>query len=341
MNRMADRRGLMDSGLKESRLKMRGLLAVLAVASWTAAAVNAQSPDWPAKPVTIIVPSAAGGAADFVARTFAKYLSAEVPGAVTLVDDKPGAGGIVGTEAAKNAAPDGHTFLLSTNSTHAANVSLYRNLRYDPQSDFAPVGMFGTFGAVLIVPRDSAFQTVSDLVARAQAAPGALSYGYYSSSSQVPAELLRARAAVEYTGASYRNITQIMTDLAGQQLHFAFVDALSAAPALQSDRLRPIAVTTPARLESLPGVPTVAETYPGFEMQGWLGLTAPAGTPQAIVDRVSDLVMKASADPEVRQALAGRGLNVEPMPAAKLKNFIAEDIARWASWVATAGIQPQ
>lgn len=298
--------------------------------------------DWPgSRPVTIIVPSAAGGAADFSGRLFARYLGAAVPGMTALVENKPGAGGIVGTEAAKHSAADGHTFLLSTNSTHAANLGLYRQLRYDPRKDFAPVGVFGTFGAVLMVPKSSPDQSVTALVDRARKTSGGLNFGYYSSSSQVPAELLRARAEAPMVGASYRDITQIMTDLAGGRLDFAFIDALSAAPALQNDRLRPLAVSSPQRMPRLPAVPTVAETFPGFEMQGWLGLTAPAGAPKAVVARVSELVVKAAADPAFREALEARGLVVSPMAATEMGAFIDADIARWASWISTAKIEPQ
>ncbi len=327
-----------------SRRSRRTLLALLplALCSPLALTAPATAADWPgSKPVVIIIPSAAGGAADFSGRLFARYLSESIPGATTLVENRPGAGGIVGTEAARNAPADGHTFLLSTNSTHAANLGLYRSLRYDPRKDFAPVGVFGSFGAVLMVPKDNAAGSLTELLAQAKGKPAGLTFGYYSSSSQVPAELLRARANLPMTGASYRDITQIMVDLSAGRLDFALIDALSAAPALKNDRLKPLAVSAPKRLAHLPDVPAVAETLAGFEMQGWLGLTAPAGTPAAIVQRVSDLVMKAAADPAYREALEGRGLTVSPLPADKMGAFIEADIARWASWIATAGIQPQ
>lgn len=297
---------------------------------------------WPSKPLTIIVPSAAGGAADFVARTFAAYLASALPaGTVVTVDNRAGAGGLLGTELAKSAPPDGHTLLLSTNSTHAANVSLYRKLRYDPRKDFEPIGMFGTVGAMLMVRSDAPFTSLPQLVAHARSNPGKLNFGYYSSSSQVPAELLQAHAQVQYVGASYRNITQIITDLVGGQLDFAFLDALSATPALHNDRLMAIAVTTPQRLPTLAQVPALGETYAGFEMQGWLGLTAPAGTPRQIVERLNKLMGQALEDHGVRQALEGRGLQPVAMSSERMRAYIAEDIERWARWVTLARMEPQ
>ncbi|GAA0525394.1 tripartite tricarboxylate transporter substrate binding protein [Pigmentiphaga daeguensis] len=319
------------------RLAPAGLLAC--AVAWTGI-VHAQASDWPSRPVTIIVPSAAGGAADFSARVFAGYIAKVYPKATVVVDDRPGAGGVIGTMAAKEAKPDGYTFLLSTNSTHAANLSLYKDLRYDPVKDFVPVGRFGTYGSVLMVPKESPFRTVQDLIAHAKSHPGRMSFGYYSSSSQVPAEMLKAAAGVVYEGAAYKNVTQIVTDLIGKQFDFAFLDALSAASALQNDRLKPIGVTTPRRLPQLPDVPAIAEAIPGYEMQGWLGLTAPAGTPPAIVETVSALMGKAMADPEVKQSLEAKGMQAGFLPARDMGAFIAADIVRWRDWVRMANIPP-
>lgn len=296
---------------------------------------------WPTKPVTIIVPSAAGGAADFVGRTFAQYLNAALPGSRAVVDNRPGAGGILGTLAAKAAPADGYTFLISTNSTHAANVSLYRNLRYDPLKDFVQVGMFGTNGSVLLVRKDAPYKTLTQLIEHARINPDKLTYGYYSSSSHVPAELLRSRAQLRFTGASYKAITQVLTDLMGGQLDFAFVDTLSAAPALQNDRLLPLAVTTPGSLPTLPKVPPVASAIPGYEVQGWFGLSAPAGTPPAVVAEMGQLVRRAVDDAGVRRALEDRGLTAKSLVGPGFERFVSEDVARWAEWVRIAGIEVQ
>ncbi len=314
--------------------------AVLALAAALFAGVLHAQSDWPAKPARIIVPSAPGGAADFTARTFGRYLEAQIKQPV-VIENRAGAGGVVGTEAAKNALPDGYTYLLSTNSTHAANVSLFIKLPYDPQKDFDAVGMFGTFATVAMVKQGSTLRSIAEVIQYARANPGKLTFGYYSSSSQVPPELLKARAGIEMTGASYKNITQIITDLAGGVVEFAFLDMLSAAPALQSGRMTPIAVTSPARLASLPAVPTVAEAIPGYEVEGWLGLTAPVGTPRAVLERMSALAASAVADPAIKAALEKQGMSPRAMRADELKTFMAADQKRWAEWVRLAKIAPQ
>ena len=320
------------------RTVLAGLAASCLATPWAA---RAQEARWPERQVTIFVPSAAGGAADFTARTFGNFVARTVPGAAVVAENRAGAGGILGTLAAKSAPADGHHFLLSTNSTHAANVSLYSKLGYDPQKDFEPVGLFGKFGTVLMVRTDAPYPSLGELIRYAKAQPGKLSFGYYSSSSQVPAELLKSRAQIDAVGVAYKNITQIITDLIGGQIDFAFMDMLSASPALQNQRLRALGVSAPTREPSLPQVPTVAETIPGYEVQGWLGLHAPAGTPAAAIARVSRLIEQAVADEGVRKALESRGMMVGGMPAQQMAEFVRQDAVRWAQWIKLAGIQPQ
>ncbi|WP_427305990.1 Bug family tripartite tricarboxylate transporter substrate binding protein [Cupriavidus sp. H39] len=328
---------------KARRSALRLALAATAMAAGIAPGTAlAQASPWPNRPIRLLVPSAAGGAADFVARTFASFLQKRLPpNATVVVENRPGAGGIVGTEAAKNAPADGYTFLIASNSTHAANVSLYRRLPYDPVKDFAPVGMFGTFGTILIVPKNGPFMSVPELIRYAKAHPGKMTYGYYSSSSRVPPELLRVRAGLDYTGAPYRNITQIVTDMLGGQIQFAFLDSLSAAPALQNAQLAAIAVTSSQRMRQLAGVPTVAESMQGLEVQGWLGLAAPAGTPEDVVRRMSALVSEAIDDPNVRTALERQGMTPQAMTPAALRAHMVADRSRWAGWVKAAGIEAE
>lgn len=318
------------------RFGRRAGLAALLAGPGQAAAQEA----WPSRPLRIIVPSAAGGAADFTARLLARFLEPRL-GQPVVAENRPGAGGVIGTEATKNAAADGYTLLLSTNSTHGANPSLYRRLPYDPARDFAAVALFGSYPMIAMVKRGSRLGSIAALVAAAKARPGQIFFGYYSSSSQVPPELLKAATGIEIAGASYRNITQILTDLAGGQFDFAFLDALSAAPALQGEALVPIAVTAPQRLARLPQVPTVAETVPGFAIEGWFGLTAPAGTPAPVVARLESLCAEAMADAAMREALERQGLTVGFLGARDFESFMAADRRRWADWVRIAGIQPE
>ena len=178
------------------------------------AAASAQADTWPAKPITLIVPSASGGAADLSARTLAHFLT-QKSGANVVVEDKPGAGGIIGTTAVKQAAPDGYTILLSTNSTQSANQFLYKKLPYNAAQDFVDVGMLGKFGTVAVVAPANPINSLGELVASARQKPGKVFFGYYSSSSRVPPELLKHYAKIQIEGAAYKNATPILTDLRG------------------------------------------------------------------------------------------------------------------------------
>ncbi|WP_203073203.1 Bug family tripartite tricarboxylate transporter substrate binding protein [Falsiroseomonas ponticola] len=320
-------------------MRRRAMLGALAATPLLPRAARAQA-EWPNRPVRLIIPSAAGGAADFIGRTLGRFLEPHLRQPV-VVDNRAGAGGVIGTEAAKQAAPDGYTFLISTNSTHAANEFLFRRLPYDPVRDYAHVGLLGTYPTIAVVPAEGPVNSIPALVAHAKANPGRVFYGYYSSSSQVPAALLKARAEIDVTGASYRNITQIVPDLISGQIQFAFLDALSAAPALQSGRVVPIAVSAARRTVQNPDLPTVAESIPGFVVEGWFGLTAPAGTPRPILDRMGTLLRDAVADPAVSAALVRQGLTPGFLPAAEMDRFLVADRERWRDWVRIAGIQPE
>ncbi len=317
-----------------------GRRAALGAAGALLAAPALAQEAWPTRPLRIIVPSAAGGGADFTARVFGRFL--ERRGATVVVDNRPGAGAVIGTDAAKSLPADGHNFVLATNSTHAANPYLFRRLPYDPVRDFDMVGLFGTYPSILVVPEAAPTRTVADLIARARAAREGIFFGYYSSSSRVPAELLRSATGTNMQGVSYRAITQILTDMPAGQLAFAFLDALSATPALQpGSRLRPIAVSGTARDARLPDVPTVAETVPDFAMEGWMGLAAPAGTPPALLARANAAVAEAMADPATRDLFAGQGLTPRAVGLGEARAFLTADMRRWQEWVRIAGIEPE
>jgi tripartite-type tricarboxylate transporter receptor subunit TctC len=295
---------------------------------------------WPDKAVTIVAPSAAGGAADLTARTLAQFLGKK-SGQSVIVEDRPGAGGIVGTDYVAKAKPDGYTFLLSTNSTHSANQYLYKSVPYDAQKDFRQIGMMGTYGTVGIVSPQASYHTIPELVAYAQSHPGKTFFGYYSSSSQVPSELFKARAKIDVDGAAYKNVTQIITDLRGGQIDFAFVDYLTAMGQIEGKGLRAIAVTGATPNPAWPGVPTMSTYYKDFIVEGWLGISAPAGTPDAIVNQMNAWMDEALKDPDVRQRLSGLGLQPHAMSVKEFDDFVRADTLRWKGWIDTAGIQPQ
>lgn len=322
-----------------SRMTQLATSSVLAAAALLAA-LPAASADWPTKPVKIIAPSAAGGGADMIARTTARLLEERFKQPF-VVENRPGAGGILGTTSVKNAAPDGYTFLISTSSTHSANQYLYKDLSYDAVKDFTQVSLIGTFGAVALVAPKSPFKTLPELTTYAKANPNKVFFGYYSSSSQVPAELLKARGKLPIDGVAYKNITQIITDLIGGQITFAFVDYLTAMGTIQGGQLRPLAVTGEERLRAWPDVPTMASFYPGFTVTGWYGVSAPAGTPKAIIADVEKAMRSALNTPEVKERFEGFGVTVKTMDSDAFTDFVKRDRGTWAEWVRVANIKPQ
>lgn len=296
--------------------------------------------DWPSKPIRIVVPSAPGGAADFLARSFGRYVTQQTKQPV-VVENRPGAGAIIGAQAVKASAPDGYTFLLSGMSTQAANTVLYTNLPYDPQKDFDEIGMFGVFPMIGLARKDSPLRSITDIVSYAKANPGKLTFGHHAASALVPVELIKARAGVEMTGVPYKNVTQISVDIASGVIDFAFIDALSAAPALKGGLLAPIAVTTSNRFHSLPNVPAVAEALPGYSMDGWLGLSAPAGTPKPILERMNGLLREALSDPTIKAGLENQGLVPTALNIDEQIAWVAADRKRWVEWLRIAKIEPQ
>jgi len=307
--------------------------------SLVGAPVFAQAGAWPSRTIRLIVPSSPGGVADFTARTFAKSLEGQLKQAV-VVENRAGAGAIIGAVAVKNAAPDGYTFLVSGNSTQAANPSLYQNLSYDPARDFDEVAMFGVFPMIGLVRKGSPIVSAGSLIAIAKAEPGKLTFGYHAASAQVPAELLKSRAGIDVLGVPYKSIGQLTTDLSAGIVDFAFVDAVSAYPIVQGGQLNAFAVTSPETFAVLPSVEPVAKVLPGFEMQGWLGLSAPKGTPPKIIARMNDCVRTALHDKAVRESLERQGMTVRAETPAEHSRFVAADQKRWAEWVRIAKIKP-
>ena len=299
----------------------KGSLFLIAAALVVPYSVHAQTGDWPAKPIKIVVPSAAGGAADFLARSFGRYFAQQAKQSV-VVENRPGAGAIIGAQAVKASAPDGYTYLLSGMSTQSANPILYSNLPYDPQKDFDEIGMFGTFPMIGLAKKDGPLRTVADLINFAKANPGKLSFGHHAASALVPVELIKGATGVVMTGVPYKNVTQISVDIASGVLDFAFIDALSAAPALKGGLLSPIAVTSPQRFAALPNVQAIAEVLPGYAMVGWLGLSAPAGTPKPVLDRMNGLLRDALGDPAVKAGLEGQGLTVRAVTIDEQKAWV-------------------
>ena len=237
------------------------------IAAILLAASAAQAQPYPSKPVRIIVPFGPGGSGDTTARTFGHYLETQTRQPV-VIDNRAGANGIIGTEAAKTAPPDGYTLLLTTNTAHAANVSLYKQLPYDPLRDFENIGLFGTFGSVAVVPPESGIRS----------------------------ELFRLKAGIALTGVSYKAIGNAVTDLLGGQIQVLFMEYVSGSSHIEGGKLIARGVTGAARHKAWPNVPAINELYPGYELSAYLGLAAPARTLAETVDALHDWLVRSLAD---------------------------------------------
>ena len=199
-----------------------------------------------------------------------------------------GANGIIATQFVKSATPDGYTLELATNTTHAANVSLYKSIPYDPMNDFENISPFGISASVAMVSRDSSIKSIADLVAYSKANPGKVFFGYYNAASQITAETFRVRTGAPMTGIGYKAIGNAVSDLMGGHIQVVFMEFLPAMAQVNGTRLLPLGVTTATRYKLWPNVPAIAETYPGFDITFHLGLAAPAGTPIPIVNKLHD-----------------------------------------------------
>src|SRR5205085_2110490 len=291
--------------------------------------------DYPSRPVRIIVPSPPSGGTDIVARVLAQHFS-KAFGQQFIVENKPGAGNMMGIEAAARSPADGYTLLMVA-STLVLNSILYRQVPYDPVN-FAPITLAATAPNILVVDPKLPINSVADLIAAAKAKPGALSYGTpgIGTSPHLCMELLKYMAKIDLQHVPYKGTAAAVTDVMGGQIQVAFATALTAKPLVDAGRLRALAVSGPKRVEALPNVPPVAETVPGYEAMQWYGLVAPAGTPPAIVERVNAEALKALGSREMKERLAIDG--AEPLGTApgEFAAFIRRELDKWTK-VAQAG----
>jgi tripartite-type tricarboxylate transporter receptor subunit TctC len=319
-------------------MSFRVILVLLAALLGVAA--PAAGEPYPSRTVRIVVPFGPGGSGDITARTFAQYLEAQTHQPI-VVENKPGANGIIGTEAVKSAPPDGYTLLLTTNTTHAANVSLYRKLPYDALKDFEHIGLFGTFASVAVVPAGSGIQSIADLVAAAKANPGKVFFGHYNSASQMSAELFKARAGIAMTAVPYKSIGNAVADLMGRQIQVLFMEYVSGSSHIEGGKVLPLGVTGRERHKAWPSVPAIGELYPGYELTAFLGLAAPARTPGDIVDALQSLLARSLADPKVSQSFDKLGMATRAMTREEYRSYVAQEIERWRGHVKAAGIEPE
>ncbi len=300
---------------------------------------GAQAPAYPTKPIRIVVPFPPGGATDLLARDVAQKLT-DAWGQSVIVDNRPGAGGNIGSELVAKAAPDGYTLEMGTVGTHAINASLYAKMPYDHVKDFVPIILVAGVPNVLVVNPSVPVNSVAELIAYAKANPGKLNFASSGAGTSIhlSGELFKVMAGVDVTHVPYKGSAPALQDLLGGQVQFMFDNLPPSLPHIKAGKLRALAVTSTTRAPALPDLPTMAESgLPGFEASSWFGLLAPAGTPPAIVAKINAEVAKWLATPEAREKLAKQGANAAGGTSEDFAKHIAAETAKWAKVVKASG----
>jgi tripartite-type tricarboxylate transporter receptor subunit TctC len=295
------------------------------------AAGPALADDYPTHPIRLIVPFAAGGAADSVARIVGKRVG-DALGQTVVVEDRGGGGGIIGTEIVRNSDADGYTLLLGQSGPISINPGIYPKLPYDPEKDFAPISMTTAYPYILVVNPSLGVKTVAEFVALAKSKPGQLNYGTagVGASNHLLTELFDGKAGIKMTHIPYRGTSLAVADLISGQVQVVFADPVSALAQVRAGTLTALAVTSKDRSPVAPDLPTIAESgYPGFDAIAWHGILAPAGTPPAIIDRLHAEIVKALKDPETIKLIEAQAIQVVGNSPQAFAGFIKQDIVLW------------
>ncbi|MBI5907108.1 MAG: tripartite tricarboxylate transporter substrate binding protein [Polaromonas sp.] len=310
-------------------------IAILAAAPQAALA----QPTYPSKPIRFIIPFAPGGATDIMARMIGQKLT-EAWGQPVVVESKPGANGIIASEATAKAAPDGYTMLLAVLSTHATNVSLYSKLPYDPVRDFTPVVLMAYTPLVLVVPAASPFKSVKDLVDAARAKPGQLNFSAGTATIHLTGELFKSVTGTDITAVPYKGTVPGLMAVMSGEVGFTFEPPVTALPQIKGGRVRALAVTSPRRSPLLPDVPTVQETgVPSFEAYSWFGIMMPAGVPREITAKMESEVLRILTLPDIKEKLAASGLDLLPMTGERFAAFAKIETEKWAKTIKASGMK--
>lgn len=302
---------------------------------------DAQAQSYPGKPVRMIIPFAAGGPTDLFGRIVAQKLT-ELWSQTVVVENRPGASTIIGTEAASKAAPDGYTLLLGTSTSHAANVGLFSKLPYDPNKDFAPISFLGITPLILVVHPSVPAQTVQELIALAKAKPGQLNYAGGSSSAHAGGSMFRTLAGIDIVHVPYKSNAPGLADVIGGQVQMMF-DALNTAlPHVNSGRLRALAVTSGQRIGAVPNLPTMIEAgVPGYDLTAWFAMYAPAGTPKEIVGKIAADLARIAKMPDVVDKTRSQGIEIASSTPEELAARQRNEITKWAKIVRESGMAVQ
>lgn len=313
------------------------------IAALAASFAPAQAQNYPTRPITLVIPFAPGGSTTIVGRGIAEKMS-ELLGEKIIIDNRPGAGGTVGTRAVAKGEPDGYTLLLGYTGTLAIGPSLYKNVGYDPRKDFAPVGMIGNAPNSLVVNPDFPAKTLAELIAYAKANPGKLNFGSAGAgtASHITGEYFARAAGITLVHIPYKGTGPALTDLLGGHIPMAFAPIPASHSNVAAGKLRALAVTSPGRSGLLPDVPTIAESgFPGFDASLYYGLAAPAGTPRPVIDKLNKALREALASEEVKRQLGNDGTDITPGSPEDYAALIDRDEKKWAQLVKASGVEPE
>ena len=310
------------------------------LAAALAAATLAQAQNYPNKPIRMIVTFPAGSGADIVARVAGQKM-AETMGQSVVIDNRAGAGGVIGADLTAKAVPDGYT-LVMVSSSHTINASIYRKLPYDPVKDFAPVTVLASTPYLLIAHPSLPARTIAELIALAKSKPGQVNFatGGIGVGSHLATELFKTMTGAQIVVVPYKGAPQATTDVVGGQVQLSFSTMPTALPLVRTGKLRAIAVTTRQRAPALPEVPAIAETVAGFDVRTWQGLLAPRGTPPAVINKLLEHALAALKSREVDERLSVQGYQTWGASPQEFTQLIASEVARWIGVVKAAGIKP-
>jgi tripartite-type tricarboxylate transporter receptor subunit TctC len=320
---------------------MKFLFHSLMLAIGLAGSSAAFSQAYPSAPITLVVPFAAGSGTDAVARTVGQKLAERLKQTV-LIDNKPGASAQIGAQFVAKAKPDGYTLFMTTNTSHSANPSLFKTLKYDPIKDFTPIARMGELPFALVVHPSVPARTLKELIDHAKAHPGKLSYATPNSTSLVASETIKRIAGIDMVGIPYKSSPQAMTDLIGGQVQVYVVDFGSGMSMLKTDNIRTLGVTTAGSSKILPNVPPIGKTVIGFDLTSWNGIFGPAGLPKPVVDRLNTELQAVLAEKEVQDKLALIGFEVWPSKTPEeFTKYVADQLTQWTTLIRQAGIKPE
>ena len=320
---------------------MANSLRAVTAAVWVLAGASVSAQDYPVKPLRFIAPNLPGGPTDILARLIGQKL-ADSMGQPVVVENRAGAGGNIGTEAAAKSPPDGYTLVTGNNATFGANVSLYRNLGFDPVKDFAPIALVGTQPNILVVNPSLPVTSVKQLIALAKARPRELNYAGsgMGAAAHLAAELFKSMAGVAIVHIPYKSASPALVDLIAGQCQLMFATSLSVMPHIKSQKLRALAVTNAKRSRLLPELPTIAEAgVPGFEATTWHGVLTTGGTPAPIVNKLNTEINRILQMPDVRERLGALGAEIIGGTPKEFADHIQREIPKWAKVIKDAGVR--